>query len=132
MEYESSATASFVVSAFNEGGRRIRVMGTKGELEGRMDQDYITLYDFETRKHEQLSIRDFVADENITGGHGGGDLGTIRAFCQLMTGTYTGNSVADITTSVDNHLIAFAAEESRLTDKVIFMDEYKNDICRKI
>lgn len=128
MEYESGATASFVMSVFNEGGRRIRIMGTKGELEGQMGQDHVTVYDFTTRKREKFLISDFVADESIEGGHGGGDLGTIRAFCQLMTGTYNGSSVADISESVENHLATFAAEESRLTDKVVFMDEYEKDI----
>lgn len=127
MEYESGATASFVMSAFNKGGRRIRIMGTKGELEGHMDQDHITVYNFTTRKSEQISIKDSVADESIAGGHGGGDAGIVRAFCQLMTGTYAGRAFADVTTSVDNHLTTFAAEESRLTDKVVFMDDYRNE-----
>ncbi|MBE6537082.1 MAG: Gfo/Idh/MocA family oxidoreductase [Ruminococcaceae bacterium] len=128
MEFESGATASFVMSAFNQGGRRIRIMGTKGELEGAMGQDHITVYDFSTRKSEQISIRDFVSDESIVGGHGGGDAGIVRAFGKLMTGTYTGSSFANITTSVDNHLTTFAAEKSRLTDKVVFMNEYRNEL----
>ena len=46
-----------------------------------------------------------------------------------MAGTYNGRSYANVTTSVENHLATFAAEESRLTDKVVFMDEYRNSIC---
>jgi predicted dehydrogenase len=125
IEFESGATASFVMSAFNKGGRRIRIMGTKGEMEGYMDRDYVTVFDFSTRTEEKISIGDFVGDESIVGGHGGGDGGIICAFCQIISGTYTGESYADITTSVSNHLITFAAEESRLTDKVILLDEYK-------
>ena len=132
MQFESGATASFVVSALNEGGRRIRIMGTKGELEGRMGQDQISVYDFVTRKTEQISIKDSIADESIAGGHGGGDLGIIRALCQIMTGKYRGKSYANISTSVDNHLAAFAAERSRLTDKVIDMSEYKEEIHKLI
>ena len=45
-----------------------------------------------------------------------------------MLGTYNGRSVADISESVENHLATFAAEESRLTDKVVFMDEYEKKI----
>ncbi|MBQ8818359.1 MAG: Gfo/Idh/MocA family oxidoreductase [Clostridia bacterium] len=130
MEFESGATASFTMSAFNQGGRRIRIMGTEGELEGRMGSDTITVYNFITRKSEQISIKDSVADESIEGGHGGGDLGIVRALCQIMTGTYTGKAYADITTSVENHLITFAAEKSRLTDKVMPMDCYRDSICK--
>ena len=90
-----------------------------------MGQDVVSVYDFTTRKREEFSIRNFVADESIEGGHGGGDAGIIRAFCQLMTGKYKGYAIADISESVENHLVAFAAEESRLSDKVVFMEEYK-------
>ena len=103
-------------------------MGTEGELEGRMGSDTITVYNFITRKSEQISIMDSVADESIEGGHGGGDLGIVRALCQIMTGTYTGKAFADITTSVDNHLATFAAEQSRLSNKVIDMSDYKNNL----
>ncbi len=125
LEYRSGATASFTMSAFNEGGRRIRVMGTKGELDARMGSETITVYDFATRTREEIKIADAILDESIASGHGGGDLGIIRALCQSFSGNYKGNSIADITTSIDNHLTAFAAEESRLTDKVILLDEYK-------
>ena len=132
LEYESGATATFTMSAFNEGGRRIRIMGSKGELEANMGSDRIIVYDFITRKREEIAIKDAVLDESIASGHGGGDAGIMRAFCQLLSGTYTGNSVANITTSIENHLATFAAEESRLTDKVIFMDEYRNKIHQNI
>ena len=64
----------------------------------------------------------------ITGGHGGGDRGIIRTFCQYMTGNYQGNSVTDIATSIDNHLTCFAAEESRLTQTTVNMADYKERI----
>ena len=62
--------------------------------------------------------------------HGGGDKGIVGTFAELLAGTYTGNCLSDVTTSCENHLIAFAAEESRLTGKVIDMDEYVEK-CRK-
>ena len=132
LQFESGATASFVVSALNAGGRRIRIMGTKGELEGRMEQDKISVFNFITRETELISIKDSVSDESIAGGHGGGDLGIIRALCQIMTGKYNGKSYADIDTSVDNHLAAFAAERSRLTDSVVILSDYKDELHNAI
>lgn len=125
LEYESGATVSFTMSAFNKGGRYIRIMGTKGEVSAEMSSDRITLFDFNTRKTEEILIADAIKDENITGGHGGGDSGIIKAFCQMLLGTYSGNSISDITTSINNHLVSFAAENSRLTNTVVDMDEYK-------
>lgn len=124
LEYEDGATVAFTMSAFNKGGRRIRIMGTKGELEGDMSRDYVTLYDFATCETEKIPILDAVTDETIHGGHGGGDLGIIRAFCQFLTGTYTGCSITDISTSVENHLVTFAAEDARLSGTVITIEDY--------
>ena len=112
------------VDAVTKGGRKLRIMGTKGELEGDMSQDFVTLYDFATCQTEKIPILNAVTDETIHGGHGGGDLGIIRAFCQYLTGTYTGFSVTDITTSVENHLVTFAAEDARLSGSVITVEDY--------
>ena len=99
-------------------------MGTKGEIEADMGWDYVNLYDFQTMETEKISIADAVTDETIHGGHGGGDLGIVRAVCQYFTGCYTGNAIADIRTSVENHLVTFAAEDSRLSGSVITMEDY--------
>ena len=128
LEYQSGATASFTMSAFNQGGRRIRIMGTKGEIDARMGSETVSVYDYETRAWEEIKISDAILDESIASGHGGGDLGIIRALCQSFCGTYEGKSIADVATSIDNHLTAFAAEESRLTDRVVLMDEFKEKI----
>ena len=126
LEYASGATFSFTMSAFNKGGRKIRIMGTKGEITGELKADHITIFDFNTRETEKIMIADAICDEHISGGHGGGDRGIIRSFCQFLSGTYSGNSIADISTSIDNHLTAFAAEESRLLGTVVTMKDYKD------
>ena len=96
-----------------------------GELEAQMGEDTVSLYNFITRKRETYSISGFVADESIEGGHGGGDAGIIRAFCQLLTGKYKGCAIADISESIENHIVTFAAEDSRLNGTVVDMDEYR-------
>ena len=126
LEYASGATVSFTMSAFNKGGRKIRIMGTKGEITAEMKSDHITVFDFKTRETEKIMIADAIQDEEISGGHGGGDRGIIRSFCQFLVGTYSGNSITDISTSIDNHLTAFAAEESRLLGTVVTMKDYKD------
>jgi hypothetical protein len=99
-------------------------MGTKGEIYGDMSQKTVSLYSFDTLETEEIPITNAVTDETIFGGHGGGDLGIIKAFCQFMTGTYEGNSITDITTSVENHLVTFAAEDARLSGSVVTMKDY--------
>lgn len=130
LEYENGATVSFNMSAFNRGGRKLRIMGTKGEIAAEMSNDYVTLFDFETRQETKIAIADAVKDESIKGGHGGGDRGIIRSFCKLLSGTYEGNSITDIGTSVMNHLTAFAAEEARLTGKTVDLSAYSANLLK--
>ena len=58
----------------------------------------------------------------IAEGHGGGDAGIMNAFYDMLCGIDCGN-LSDIGVSVQNHMIAFAAEESRLTGKVVKVKE---------
>lgn len=128
LEYEDGANVSFTMSAFNRGGRKIRIMGTKGEINAQMSDPFITLFDFATRQETRINVEDAVRDESIRGGHGGGDRGIIRSFCRYLAGTYDGSSITDIATSVENHLVAFASEQSRLEGRVIDMARYEEDL----
>lgn len=131
LEYEGGETVSFTMSAFNKGGRRLNIMGTKGELVANMSEKKIELFSFETREWESVDVTNYVADETIVGGHGGGDLGIVKAFCEYLTGEYEGNAVSDISVSVENHLAAFAAESSRLEGSVVNMDEFAAKVRKK-
>lgn len=122
MEFADGVTAHLTVNAFNSGGRHIRIYGTKGELFAFASGKAIHVYTFEDRKEHSIPV--LKTDESIIGGHGGGDRGIITDLYDYLTGTYTGNSVADIRISVANHLICFAAEEARHTDTVVFLDDY--------
>ena len=90
----------------------------------------VTLYEFENSQKSEVVIADAIADEEITGGHGGGDRGIMRSFCQFLTGTYTGNSVTEVTTSIENHLVTFAAEESRREGSVVTIEDYIEEFNR--
>ena len=128
LEYEDGATVSFTMSAFNKGGRKIRIMGTKGEINAEMSWDHVDLFDFLTRTTTQIKIADAIRDETINGGHGGGDRGIIRTFCAYLTGNYHGNTITDIGTSVENHLTAFAAEEARLNGNTVAMKKFAEEL----
>ncbi len=130
LEFEDGSLVSFTMSAFNLGGRFLRIMGTKGELTAYMNSDTVTYFNFLTRKTESISVKDYVADETIRGGHGGGDRGIIKTLLEMMDGTYHGNCLSDIETSCENHLIAFAAEQARLTGQTVEMHPYVEE-CRK-
>ncbi len=123
IEFEDDIYASFTMSSFNKGGREIRIMGTKGELRGSMDSPIITVYDFLTKTTREIDLDASALGNSIQSGHGGGDYGIMVALLDVIEGREN-RSACDIGESCDNHLISFAAEESRLTGKVIDMEEY--------
>ncbi|MBQ9783542.1 MAG: Gfo/Idh/MocA family oxidoreductase [Clostridia bacterium] len=125
LEFEGGATVSFSMCAFNQGGRRIRIMGTRGELIGNAKEDFVTLYDFATQEERQIPLRDGTGDDSIDSGHGGGDQGIVRSVLACLEGDRSSKSLCSIEETCRNHLIAFAAEESRLTGKVIDLCDYE-------
>ena len=95
--------------------------GTKGELVGDMNGD-IQLFSFDTKQWTTVD-----KDGNgagIESGHGGGDTGIMEDLYEYVANGVTSNSISGIDISVMSHLVAFAAEEARVTGKVIDMDEY--------
>ena len=62
------------------------------------------------------------------GGHGGGDKGIVYAFYDLLTGNENSKSLCDVSVSCENHMLSFAAEESRLTGKVVDVADYVRQI----
>jgi len=72
MVFEDDITVAFSMEAHtNYGGRRTRVMGTKGDIVG--DSTYLTIYDFAKRKGITYKSSELAKDFS-GGGHGGGDL----------------------------------------------------------
>lgn len=125
LEFENNATVSFSMCAFNKGGRYIKVMGTKGELEASMSDKEFTVYNFGTREYEKISISSAVTDDSINAGHGGGDAGIMRAVAARLNGDTSSVSLCTIEETCRNHLIAFAAEKSRVSGMTVDMDEFE-------
>ncbi len=122
LEFEDGATVSFTMCAFNQGKRLTRIMGTRGELSAQMGAPTVDLYDFETKQHQTLQISEFAQEQSIVGGHGGGDTGVTYAFRDMLEGELS--AICPISETYENHLIAFAAEESRIMGTVVDMQEY--------
>lgn len=121
MEFENGAVADFNMCAFNKGGRFIRVMGTKGEISRDGDEGLI-LYKFADKSETEIDVDSF--GNNIEDGHGGGDAGIVAALYDYIANGITSNQLSEIDISVQNHMIAFAAEESRLSGKTVDIDDY--------
>ena len=123
MEFEDDITVTFTMSAFNRGGRRIRIMGTKGELIASAESPVITFNDLITQKTEEININDAVASDSIISGHGGGDSGIMCALYDMLNGDADAAKLSNISISVKNHKIVFAAEKSRLEGRIVDVSE---------
>ena len=62
---------------------------------------------------------------NVSGNHGGGDEGLVRDFIAKLTQPDAMESRSSIRNSIESHLMACAAEESRLTGKTISMRDFE-------
>lgn len=115
VEFAGGTTASFTMTAFtHENTRTIKLMGTRGEIRGHMDKNEIEVYVFGTNGDQPERIDTAGPD----GGHGGGDQGIMKAFVELVEkGLH--REVADVTHAITAHLLAFAAEASRLEEKTV-------------
>jgi predicted dehydrogenase len=123
LEFENGVTAAFTMCAFTyEGGRSIKYMGSKGQIRCDMERNEIEVRDFVT------GDREIIIPDGAAEGHGGGDLGIMRDFVDLVrhNGEKKGLTSADV--SVQSHIMSLAAEKSRLDNKVINIQDYIKEL----
>ncbi len=114
IDFANGVTVAFTMTGFtHENTRTIKLMGTRGEIRGHMDKNQIEVYTF-----GQDEVPETIAVESGESGHGGGDEGIMKAFVTLVT-SGTNAEVASDRASIESHLLAFAAEESRLSGKTV-------------
>ena len=127
MLFDDNSTISMTMCAFTKGGRTTHIMGTKGELwadtSSRAAHPF-TLYNFETKETTYPEANITVSGDSIVTGHGGGDGGIINALYSYIVGEIPAEEVSEIEISCKNHLLVFAAEDSRKQGVVIDIDDY--------
>lgn len=124
LEFEDHITASFTMSAFTKLGRNIRVMGTMGELTG--DGENIQYLNFRDSSSEWFNTES--KGQDINTGHGGGDFELIKSFVRAVKFQDDKYISSPLEVSLQSHIMAFAAEESRLSGKIITL----NDLTPKL
>jgi len=108
---EGGATINFTMCAFTkECARQIRIMGTRAEIIGDMEKNTIEVLPFAGVK-QLIDVNTLTSDFS---GHGGGDARMLEDLLDLVAGERTGGALTSISRSVESHLAALAAEESRL------------------
>ncbi|AZN41221.1 Gfo/Idh/MocA family protein [Paenibacillus albus] len=123
LEFANEVTVAFTMCAFTmEGGRSMNLMGTGGQIRAHMEKNVIELSDFSTGETKTIAIH------APAEGHGGGDFGLMRDFIKLVSEGGKEASLTGAQVSVQSHLMAFAAEKSRLESRIIDMEQYRREL----
>lgn len=129
MEMEDGTTVTLVMNGQgDEECRTMRWDGTKATLYGKFSSsgDQIRVHHHLTGEIEQVPL--ITRDGS---GHGGGDFGIVRSFLNTLRGA-PDDSVTTARESLESHLLAFAAEESRLEKSVVNMDAFRARVYAEI
>lgn len=133
IQFKNGVTATFNLSGFtNKVHRSIHIMCEDGELYGDDDANLIKIIPFRSNdvdKFEEVLIH----PEKSEGGHNGGDEGLMEEVISLMEDRRGMNkdSKSSIGRSVESHIMAYAAEKSRVTEKTVFLDDLKMELIKK-
>jgi hypothetical protein len=123
IRFPGGLTAHLTMHGFSEReGRRIRIDGTRGTLVGVFDTagERITVYDHYSGR-EQVIFHQKLTARQVP--HGGGDHKLVDAFLRSLA--QERRPLTDPQETLESHLMAFAADRSRLENSVVDMDGFR-------
>ena len=126
LEFENNITATFNLYAFtNDCSRTTKLMFTHGEVGGNSLKNVIEVHNFGDRNHM------IIHPKIIKSGHGGGDFKLMEDFIKSVNNgeSHIKTSVID---SVESHVMAFAAEYSRLNHEVVDINKFLRNELEKL
>jgi len=125
IEFENGITATFTLSGLtNRVCRTVHIMCEDGEIHGNDEKGEIMITRFRSNNVDPYK-QEIINIGTVDGGHGGGDVKLMQDFTSNLTNKSAADSRSSISKSIESHLMACAAEESRVTGKTIFMTEYR-------
>ena len=126
MEFENGVTATFSLTAQTSAVHRsIHIMCEDGEIEADDKERKIIVRRHVANQGESFDERIIHVRTNGSG-HGGGDAGIMEDFSASLT--ESSESRSSISKSVESHLMACAIEESRITGKMVDMEDFRRKL----
>jgi predicted dehydrogenase len=119
IEFKNGVMASFVMCAFTENNTRtLKLMGTTGEIRAHMEKGEICVYSFDSPEVEKIVLG------KSKNAHGGGDEGLMKDFVRSIQADGKIKAITSAHESLQSHLMAFMAEQSRKTTSIVTLDDY--------
>lgn len=125
MTFPSGITATLTMHGHShEEGRTLRIDGSRATMLGKLShsQGWLEIHDHLDGGVERLT---FPTELDRVGGHGGGDEGLMHSFVAAMHGQQ--QPLTSARDSLESHLMAFAAEASRLSNKTVNMKTFRRN-----
>ena len=119
IEFGDNSTATHnLVGATSRPCRSIHIIGTRGEIQGVMEEGRFVI------RHPDYSAMDGYSEEWVeldvsADMHGGGDMRLVADFLNVLRGGEHSLSSTSLDQSILSHQIGFAADRSRLENRVI-------------
>lgn len=128
IEFKNGVHASFVLSGFtNRVCRTLKIMCEYGEIRAEDDGNTIEVTGFASNAAMKMEKK-IICPARAEGGHGGGDALLTEDFIANLEADGDAESKTAIERSVESHLMAYAAELSRVNGQVVDMDELKESL----
>ncbi len=129
IRFKNGVTVSFNLSAFtNKMCRTLKIMCENGEIRGDDSLNRIEVTHFASNQTDAFETT-VIVPKIITGSHGGGDSALMEDFLQMLNvGPNHAESRSSIQRSVESHIMAYAAEQSRITGKTVDVDALKMEL----
>lgn len=129
IEFDNGVTATFHLSGFtNKIHRTIKVMCEDGDIYGDDVNATIIVTKYSSNGRYEGASREIHTDTG-EGGHGGGDFGIVKDFIEGVK-SKVAESRSSIERSIESHIMAYAAEKSRVENKIIIINELKKELMK--
>jgi len=124
VEFEDGVTATFTMHGFAAvPARTIRASGTLGELRGAFEKGEI-----EVHMHGEINP-EVIRIPFTPVGHGGGDQRLLHHFVDVVRRGAADEVLASGRVALESHLIAFAAERSRIEGRLVEMADFRAEVA---
>jgi predicted dehydrogenase len=122
--FENGVTATFHLSGLtNKMHRTIKIMCENGDIYGDDSEDFITVTHYSSNSKYEGEVTK-VSVNNEEGFHGGGDYRLTMDFIEALENKGV-ELRSSIDRSIESHLMAYAAEQARVKDEIIHMEDIR-------